>query len=112
MNAVRMYQTGSCIVCGQGTDTAVGVRGEAEWHIAFLTQIGIPYGQSAAMHAEEMGFVSPQSVAADGTYATHVRVCADCFAKSPFHPKVKPALYVEGGELPLIAQLAYGTNEK
>ena len=46
----------------------------------------------------------------DGHYTTHVRVCTEYFAqapfhaRSPFHKPVKPVLYVEGGELPVIAQ--------
>jgi hypothetical protein len=98
------YQTGSCIVCGQGTDTAVGVRGEAEWHVAFMMQLGIPYDQANATHSFATG-AAPGHVL-DGIHTSHVRVCADCFANSPFYPKVKPALYIESGELPVIEQPA------
>jgi hypothetical protein len=99
MSTMSRYQTGSCVVCGQGTDTAVGSVGEAEWHIAFLMMLGIPDDQATKI-------IAPSGSVSDGVYKSLVRVCADCFAKSPFHPKVKPALYVEGGELPLIAQPA------
>ncbi|MGV0607364.1 hypothetical protein [Mycolicibacterium sp. XJ1904] len=104
------YQTGSCVACGQGTDTAVAVRGEGEWHVAFLLQLGVPDDHASATVSVGTGCAPGQ--VPEGVYTTHVRVCTECFAKAPFHAKspfhkpVKPALYVEGAELPLIEQLS------
>lgn len=36
------FEKGSCIVCGQGTDTALAFHGEAEWHMAALIVLGVP----------------------------------------------------------------------
>jgi hypothetical protein len=42
------YLPGSCVSCGQGTDTGLNVKGEGEFHIAFLTQLfGIPQDEAA-----------------------------------------------------------------
>jgi hypothetical protein len=41
---------GSCVTCLQGTDTVVGLKGEAEWMIAFLVaKLQIPTEEAIIM---------------------------------------------------------------
>jgi hypothetical protein len=96
------YQDGSCVVCGQGTDTAIGTRGVAEWHLAFLTTLGLADDEAREAHRRWTGR-DPGRVPG-GVYTVLTRVCVRCFAKTPMYPQARPALYVEGGELPVIQE--------
>jgi hypothetical protein len=90
--------SGTCIACLLPTDTALGVRGEPEWHAAFLTLIGLP-----AAEAEAMVGRSEEPVDARGRYETLYRVCSKCAAKgSSSFPK--PALALPGASVPTIGQ--------
>lgn len=96
------YQTGSCIACGQGTDTALGVEGPAEWHVAFLVVLGVPSEQAGAIVSGSTG--NPPGSGPRFTYRASYRVCAgcvrDCGAAPPFPA---PMLALDGAEIPVIA---------
>lgn len=68
---------GSCALCLRGTDTAIGLAGEAEWIVAFFNvQMDIPDDQalimlSSATNCDE-GMVPP------GVFSIVVRICRDC----------------------------------
>lgn len=96
------FQSGSCVVCGQGTDTALGVDGEAEWHVAALQMLGIPAAEAPDVLASATG--APAGMARTGRFKMPILVCAECVSKSVFHPRLAPVLYVEGNMLPTIAQ--------
>jgi hypothetical protein len=94
------YRSGSCVVCGHGTDTVLAFHGEAEWHIAALQVLGIPAQEVEATYAAatrgELGKVPV------GEFTVQVRVCTACVEKSPFHPRVRPVLAIPGQEVPAI----------
>lgn len=96
------YRAGSCVVCGQGTDTAVGVDGEAEWHIAALQLLGVPQEEATGVFENATGCGAGQ--VPEGRFKGPIRVCAACVSRSAFHPKLAPALFADGHMLPTIAQ--------
>lgn len=91
------YQ-GTCIACFRGTDTALGVRGEPEWHAAFLHRLGLPMDQAIAIVERRP---EARTVRADGQSDGMYRVCSECAAKANFPA---PVLAIEGAALPTIAQ--------
>jgi hypothetical protein len=83
---------GSCIGCGQGTDTAVVLRGEADWHLEFLGVMGLSQDEAVAMLAS--GHPRWREEARHGLVPGEVlkhgyRVCQHCAAKA--HMTVAPA---------------------
>lgn len=100
MNLTMKYQAGSCVVCGQGTDTVIAFHGEAEWHIAGLRVLGVPEGEDVLAYEAATG--SEPGTAPSGETTLQVRVCAACCARSPFHPRVRPALALPGQEVSTI----------
>lgn len=99
-DAPILYRAGSCVVCGQGTDTGIATYGEAEWHIAFLQTLGVPTDEASEMHRALTD--SPPDMVKTGAYQVVTRVCAQCFAKSPFHPRIAPVVILNGGTVPVI----------
>lgn len=93
------YQAGSCVVCGQGTDTVIAFTGEAEWHVAGLQVLGVPSAEAPGVVEASTG-CEPGKVP-DGLFTTQVRVCAACIGKSPF-ARVKPVLATPGADVPVI----------
>jgi hypothetical protein len=91
----------SSVICLRGTDTAIGVDGEAEWHIALLMELGIDETEAEKMLASathcEPGMVP------SGRFRGPIRVCADCAARSSI-PRLVPALYAEGAPIPHLIQ--------
>ena len=83
--------SGTCVVCLQPTDTALGFRGTAEWLAARLVVLGLPNEQAIAM---------VQNVEGDEMM---VRVCAACVERCPasFPP---PALVLPGRAILTIEQ--------
>jgi hypothetical protein len=98
------YQAGSCIICGRGTDTGVAVRGEGEWHIAALINLGVPEDEAEETHRTGTG--SDLGKVPAGTYTVFVRVCAACIAEAPAVTlrELRPALLIRGGMVPGIVQ--------
>ena len=81
------FERGSCVVCGQGTDTALACKGAAEAHVAFLEMLGVPEGQA-------------ESTVSFGTTSSRIyRVCARCVRESGrgFPP---PVLLTDGAKIP------------
>ena len=88
--------SGTCIICLRATDTALGVRGDAEWHAGFLMALGMPTDEAAAVAGKYLGYiVDPPGFAA-------YRVCARCAAKVPSFPT--PVLATNDAILPTIGQ--------
>ena len=58
---------GTCVGCLRPTDTALGVRGDPEWHAAFLVRLGLPLSEATSM-------VDAYTTGRDGMF----RVCAKC----------------------------------
>jgi len=103
------FEAGSCVACGRGTDTALAVEGEAEWHVAFLGVLGIPTDQAVDLAAlttgSQLGFaiLGTHSKLPDGRFLKMYRVCVECVEKSGAHlPRPVPA--VEGADLPAVRQ--------
>jgi hypothetical protein len=88
--------TDSCIVCLQGCDTGLAFRGEAEWAVAGLRNLGVEHDVSATI-IEQMFGCEPGMVP-NGIITVPVRVCESCVAKSGLNMRV--GLAVKGGELP------------
>ncbi len=86
--------SGTCIACLKPTDTGLGVRGEAEWHAAFLINLGIPQDEATATVSDGTGLVP------DGVYERAYQVCRGC---APAHFPV-PALALPGSSLPAVGQ--------
>lgn len=94
---------GLCVACMTPTDTALGVRGEPEWHIAFLTALGIPLDQ-AEKTFEVMERTAPGIMSNDGSvYEWGVQVCTACAEKSRA-PLPIPVLALPGRDLPVVGQ--------
>lgn len=85
----------TCIACLRPTDTALGVLGDPEWHVAFLVSIGLPSRE--AIKTIESGEMP------DGRFHRMYRVCGKCAARIPSFPK--PALIIVGDPVPTIGQL-------
>lgn len=90
-------QTGSCVVCMRGTDTALAFQGSPEWCIGGLHALGLPVDEAVATFTNGYGEHVPEWMIA--TY----RVCAECVgnidAEFP-----EPALILPGAEIPSITQ--------
>jgi hypothetical protein len=95
------YQAGSCVVCGNGTDTALAVEGEAEWHIALLIELGVP--EAEAPDVVSAGTNSDPGKVPAGRFKAVYRVCAACVERAPADFPA-PVLFVEGGTMPMIVQ--------
>lgn len=85
--------SGTCIACLRPTDTALGVRGEAEWHAAFLVVMGVPEDEARLTVQRH----APSSDRYDAAY----QVCGRCARNSPFP---QPALALPGAPVPTIEQ--------
>jgi hypothetical protein len=84
---------GMCAGCLQPTDTALATLGEAEWHMAFASNLGWTFEQA------EAGLPIR-----DGRYPVQWRVCTSCVLK--ITDRIKPVLVIPGAELPVIGQAA------
>lgn len=72
---------GSCVSCLQGTDTAVGLKGEAEWIIAFeVAKLQIPIDQAVTMLSLATG--CDPGKAPNGELALRVALCRECADKA------------------------------
>lgn len=90
------YQ-GSCIACLNGTDTGLVCDGDAEFAVAVLTCLGLPYDQAIAA----LGWTGQ---CPDGRVQVPVRVCAACAGRVG---KGLPTGLVTG-ELPVVAAAGAG----
>lgn len=90
--------SGTCMKCMRPTDTTLAVRGEPEWHAAFLIILGLP--KDEAMATVEM-FSPPLD--GQGRYEGFYRVCTKCAAKAS-KTLPKPVLALNGELVPMIAQ--------
>ena len=95
------YLPGSCVSCGQGTDTGLIVVGEAEWHAAFLVILGIPEDQAGITVSEGMGY--PIDKVPAGTFTATHRVCRECARRSNV-PLPDPAVLHDGALVPAVQQ--------
>jgi hypothetical protein len=92
---------GPCIACFKATDTALGTEGEAEWHTAFLTLLGLEMQEAEDMVS--VGTGNPLGKFPNGRFEVIHRVCADCAAKTKLNFP-KPTLSVPGMEIPCARQ--------
>lgn len=89
---------GSCIACLTGTDTGIGIGGDAEWKAAALTVMGVPMDQAVAT----INALIEDHQIPDGTCVV-MRVCAACAAKMT---TVKPVLLAGDAAIPVIGPVA------
>ena len=91
---------GTCVICGRGTDTAIGFRGEAEYVIAGGIRLGLPEPQ-ARRRLELATGCDPGNV--PDRIITHAyRVCAACVERAnPNFPR--PGLVPDN--VPFLEQL-------
>jgi hypothetical protein len=72
---------GSCVSCLRGTDTAIGLRGEAEWMIAFLVaKLQMPMEEAVTTFSVATG-CDPGNVPS-GEFAVRVTLCKECAGKA------------------------------
>lgn len=91
---------GSCIVCFQGTDTGLMLRGDAEWIIAGLMHLGMrDFDEAAAVVAHGHG--CDPGMVPDGVLSPAIQVCESCVKKSGSDIKVG---LVASGVLPCYQQ--------
>lgn len=99
---------GACIACLQPTDTALAFKGDAEWLIAGLKFLSLPYNEAYEVYRldqlEKGHDLHPGDVR-DGTDSLIARVCAACVAKSRASFPA-PALALPGQPVPVISQHA------
>ena len=88
----------SCVVCLQGTDTALALTGEAEWVIASLVALGIPSDQATVLVSSVTG-CDPGKVPI-GDFTLVFRVCAGCAATVGAHV----GMVIPDGPLPNYTQ--------
>jgi hypothetical protein len=95
-----MHVPGSCIVCGCGTDTGLGVNGVFECVAALLELLGMPdkEAEATALHFAEREIGCEPGMAPSGVHTWFVRLCAECAARSEHVPRV--GLILEGELLP------------
>lgn len=93
----HMAQRGSCIACLNGTDTALGFRGDLEWAAAGLTALGVPEDQAVAT-------VENTELPVDeaGRVEAVFQVCASCAAKAG----MPVGLVYGGAKIPTIEAVA------
>lgn len=92
--------SGPCIVCGQGTDTALVFEGDAHWAAAGVMVLGVP--QAEAMALVEATW--DEGIPLDEVVVQPVRVCAPCVARCrASFPTPRNALL---GDVPVIRPLA------
>lgn len=93
-------QSGSCVICGCGTDSGLAFAGDLEWLAGGLVAMGVPTQEAIAMierFPENIGQLD------DGDLSATFRVCAPCVAAAqPDFPA--PVLLVQGAEVPCIRQ--------
>lgn len=90
----------TCVSCLQPTDTAIGVRAEAEFHIAFLMQFNIPNDQAGGMVS--LGTGCDDGKVPGGVFEAVYRVCTDCATNTPKMPK--PTLMHVGAQVVCIGE--------
>lgn len=93
--------TGTCIACLRATDTAMGIRGEPEWHAAFLVRLGLPMKEAIATterYLAEMSEAYP--LGPDGEPTAIYRVCSSCMERAHLP---KPVLALVGAEIPMLS---------
>ncbi|HTP81765.1 MAG TPA: hypothetical protein VMQ11_02415 [Alphaproteobacteria bacterium] len=84
----------TCIACMRPADTALGLIGEAEWHIAVLGLWGIPEDQAVWLLCNHLGTPHDGRVPG-GELVMAWRVCEKCAAKAS--PAMRPAIVPPGG---------------
>lgn len=90
----HLFRSWSCIMCGQGTDTAIAVVGPPEFHAVILARLGMPDAQAIAC----VNLAVDKGQHPDDTTPGYVRVCATCCAAAELS---QPGLMIEGGEVPV-----------
>jgi hypothetical protein len=71
----------SCIVCLQGTDTAIVLQGEPEWVVAVYMKLGIPAEQGSFMVSS--GFGCAPGMVPIGEITVQTKLCQDCAGPLP-----------------------------
>ena len=72
---------GSCVSCLRGTDTAVGLTGEAEWMIAFfVAKLQLPIEEAVTMFSLATG--CDPGKAPSGEFAVRITLCKECAEKA------------------------------
>lgn len=89
----------TCVSCLRGTDTALGIEGEPEWHAAFLVATGIPSGQAIALAEYGMKEIG---LDVRDQFTSMYRVCSKCVRLN----MPRPGLCIEGEPIPLLRQPA------
>jgi hypothetical protein len=83
----------TCIGCYRGTDTAVGIRGRAEWHLGFFLEIGIPMDEARPLCSVTSR--CPVGKVPVGEYTEIYRLCQRCAERAGIDVSL-----ISGDELP------------
>ena len=94
---------GSCVVCLQGCDTGLAFKGEAEWAIAGMMKLNIPYDEATKMIEQVYG-CEPGKVP-NGIITVPLRLCESCVATSGLNMRLG---LVASGALPCYTPMERG----
>lgn len=83
----------TCLICLAKTDTTLGFRGDAEWHMAGLLVLGLSHQEAANVYAEAVPFN-------DVLVAVICQGCVDRAA-----PNFPAPLPISDGQVPIISQV-------
>jgi hypothetical protein len=90
---------GSCVSCLRGTDTAVGLHGEAEWMIAFLVaKLHVPMDEAVTMFSVATG--CDPGKAPRGEFAVRVTLCKECADKAGLEVGLQADEAIPGYQMP------------
>jgi hypothetical protein len=95
-------QPGSCFICRRGTDTAIGLRGEAEWIAVAMTKLGVPTTDEAVSAIGLATGCDPGKVPV-GTFTMIVQVCSNCVTVAD-NGFPAPTLNTDGALIPTLGQ--------
>ena len=70
------YEPGSCIVCGQGTDTGFASKGEAEWHmVTLIMKLGLREEEASTLVS--IGTGNEPGTVPDGRFVLGYKLCGN-----------------------------------
>jgi hypothetical protein len=91
------YEPGSCVICGQGTDTGFASKGQAEWHmVTLIMKLGLREEEASTLVS--IGTGNEPGTVLDGRFVLGYELCGTCAEKRGV--PVAPA--VDGAILPCI----------
>lgn len=91
----------ACVICLRGTDSGIGVEGEAEAHLAFLVALGVPEDEAYNTYRAMNPDLEPGNVRS-GRSVVIFRLCSECAARPDPARPVPVGLLTPGRSVPTI----------